>query len=361
MLPIFIVLVTLVIAFSLFLIVDFSISFYEWQSRIHMGKWEDREKWQIAMENTARTWLKTSPTVRVSSNTRLILWDILRGNFRNKTIQTWQDAGLLFGLAKEDVVDYVKIHQITFLSEKLNPEDLLLAYVLKKSKALNPEMEKNILEWLQAIVEDGTIYYRLWVKNLRFVDTIGMVLPFLHVCNRDDLAIRQLEEYDKALLYDVYPAHAFDIEINVPLGVHDWCRGIGWYILGVVETADLPGNDIRIVRLAEAMIQHQKSDGSFSCFFFNKQERSESSGTALIGLLFIKAFEISNDYKYIDAAKRVESALMKATRRDGALDYCQGDTYSIGHYSQCFSVMPFAQGIAIMFSKRLDTYLNANN
>lgn len=356
MLPIFIVLVALVIAFSLLLLVDFMISFYEWQSRIHMGKWEDRDKWQIAMEKTARKWVKTSPTVRVSSNTRLILWDILRGNFRNKTIQTWQDAGLLFGLAKEDAVDFLKTHQTSFLSENVNPEDLLLAYVLKKNDALNPEMEKNILERLQAIVGDGTIYYRPWVKNLRFVDTIGMVLPFLHLCNRDDLAIRQLEEYDKALLYDVYPAHAFDIKKNVPLGVHDWCRGIGWYILGVVETADLPDNDIRIVRLAEAMIQHQKSDGSFSCFFFNKQERSESSGTALIGLLFIKAFEISNDYKYIDAAKRVESALMNATRRDGALDYCQGDTYGIGFYSQIFTIMPFAQGIALYFSKQLNSY-----
>ena len=51
---------------------------------------------------------------------------------------------------------------------------------------------------------------------------------------------------------------------------------------------------------------------------------------------------------------------MHATRRNGALDYCQGDTYGIGLYSQIFSVMPFAQGMALMLSKNLDEYINEN-
>ena len=46
---------------------------------------------------------------------------------------------------------------------------------------------------------------------------------------------------------------------------------------------------------------------------------------------------------------------MKATRRNGAVDYCQGDTYGIGYYSQIFSVMPFVQGLTLMLSKQLDS------
>ena len=39
------------------------------------------------------------------------------------------------------------------------------------------------------------------------------------------------------------------------------------------------------------------------------------------------------------------------TRRNGVIDYCQGDTYGIGYYSKLFSVMPFAQGLALKLSK----------
>ena len=56
----------------------------------------------------------------------------------------------------------------------------------------------------------------------------------------------------------------------------------------------------------------------------------------------------------------VEQALMKVTRRNGALDYCQGDTYGIGFYSHLFSIMPFVQGMALLLSKRIDEILNEN-
>ena len=51
---------------------------------------------------------------------------------------------------------------------------------------------------------------------------------------------------------------------------------------------------------------------------------------------------------------------MKATRRNGAVDNCQGDTYGIGYYSQIFSVMPFVQGLVLMLSKQLDSFVDEN-
>jgi unsaturated rhamnogalacturonyl hydrolase len=195
------------------------------------------------------------------------------------------------------------------------------------------------------------------VKHIRFVDTLGMVLPFLHACGWDDLAKRQLEEYDQALLQGVFPAHAYDTERQLPLGVFDWSRGVGWYILGLIETMDMEENAARIVKLANALLPFQREDGGFSCFIFNQKERMESSGTALIGLLFVSAYQITHDKRFLESAFRVEKSLMKATRRNGALDNCQGDTYGIGYYSQIFSVMPFAQGLALKLSKQLDEYV----
>lgn len=47
---------------------------------------------------------------------------------------------------------------------------------------------------------------------------------------------------------------------------------------------------------------------------------------------------------------------MKATRRDGTIDFAQGDTKGIGSYSQIFDRMPFAQGMGLYLSKTLDIY-----
>ena len=77
-------------------------------------------------------------------------------------------------------------------------------------------------------------------------------------------------------------------------------------------------------------------------------------GTALLGLLFIKAFKISRNDVYLNAAKKVEMALMRITRRNGEIDYAQGDTKGIGMYSNRFDIMPFVQGITVHLSNCID-------
>lgn len=341
----------------LFVSVDVYVAVNEWQSRIHIGKWKSREEWQKAILKKAVSWMNNAPTVRKTAQNRLVLLDMLFGQYRSKTIQRWQEAGLVMGLEKKDVGKYANSYQQMFLSNEIMPEDLLLAYALKQQGLLEKRIEEAILAKFQSYKDTGTLCYRPWVSNIRFVDTLGMILPFFHACGWDDLVKRQLEEYDAALLEGIYPAHAYDTDKKLPLGVYDWARGIGWYILALIETADMPGNDRRIVRLSEALLKHQRSDGSFSCFVFNQRERMESSGTVLIGLLFLTAYKFSNEVKFLDAAKRAEKALMMATRRDGALDYCQGDTYGIGYYSHIFSIMPFAQGLLVRLTKQLDSLI----
>ena len=71
-------------------------------------------------------------------------------------------------------------------------------------------------------------------------------------------------------------------------------------------------------------------------------------------MLFISAFKHSRKIQYLDAARRIETALMSMTRRDGAVDYAQGDTHGIGMYSMRYGTMPFVQGIALRFTESLD-------
>ena len=341
----------------LFLSIDVFILFNEWQQRIRIGRWSNRKEWQQAVERKTKDWLRHTPTVKITDQSRLILWDILRGNYRSKQIQSWQDAGLLLGLDKEEAENYVKTHPHLFKGVTLEVDQVLLAYALKKHQVLTIAQEGTITAFFQTYLNnEGTVPYRKQLPHVRFVDTIGMIVPFLHACGYTSLATRQMDEFDKVLLKDVFPPHAFHQESYTPMGIYDWSRGLGWYILGLIEADTLKGNKERILKLASSLLSFQRKDGGFNCMFFNNQERFESSGTALIGLLFIKAYQLTHDNTYLVAARMTERALMKATRRNGVVDYGQGDTKGIGFYSRTFTAMPFAQGVTLYFSKQLDVY-----
>ena len=139
----------------------------------------------------------------------------------------------------------------------------------------------------------------------------------------------------------------------MPQGIPDWSRGLGWYILGITETRDLPGNKERILKLANALMPFIQSNGAIGCQYFG-QSRMESSGTILVGILLINAYQISKNENYLHTAEQIEKCLISITRRGGEIDYAQGDTQSIGVYSRKFDIMPFAQGMALYFTKQLD-------
>lgn len=343
----------LVIVF-LFLGVDLFINFNEWQSRIHIGRWSNRQEWQQALEKKAMQWLKAMPTVKATAHERMLLWDMIRGTYGKKEVQSWQMAGLLLGTGRNGTEEVARKCN-AMISDDPDTDYLLLAYALQKEGCLLAETKTKIDNFVSEYVERKiTIPYRLDVKHLWFVDTIGLVVPYLALNGMDEAAKYQIAEYDEALLNGIFPAHAFNQETHLPLGVHDWSRGIGWYVLGLTEVPNLELNRYRIIRLADALLPLQQKGGGFAFFVFNPKYRMESSGTALIGLLMIASFSLTHDDRYLDSAKKVERALMSATRRNGTLDYCQSDTFGIGFYSSYFSRMPFAQGMALYFSKKLD-------
>lgn len=338
--------------------------FYEWQARIHIGRWNNRKEWQQAIESKASKWIDKSPTVKISDNNHWVLWDMLRGRYRSKIIQSWQDAGLLMGLDCKESVRYAscKIDPASgdWRQKPQHVDAVLLAYVLKKNGALSAKAEKTVIDLLFELkIGRKTVPYRSTMPDVRFIDTIGMIVPFLSACSQTGLARDQIEEYDRARLPgSSIPPHAYDVVRGVPMGIYDWGRGMGWYILGLIESNAVGKFDDRIVSLAFELLNYQKYDGGLGSMFFNKQSPSESSGTALMGLLMLESYWITRDPRFLDAAFRAERRLMSSTRRNGELDYCQGDTKGIGYYSRTFSIMPFAQGMALKLSKELNVYAN---
>ena len=86
-------LVLLIINYS----VDFAFYLKDRYCRYHIGRWET-EDWKKAVEKRAIRWLKKTPVVKITDNSRYILLDIVTGKYRSHTIQSWQKAALLLGL-----------------------------------------------------------------------------------------------------------------------------------------------------------------------------------------------------------------------------------------------------------------------
>ena len=340
----------IMLAFTVYDLMD---AFRTWVSRIGIGKWHgDLSKWREAVERKATRWLKHTPRIPKSDNRRFILLDILKGNRYSGTIQSWQVAALVLGLEQSVLRRYLdKDRSIIGLFDK-EIDSALLAYALF-TKDMLPETLKNSLYSHFSQFTSGTVEYRRSLPGLRYVDSIGFLCPLLYSIGLDDLADRQIREFDPVLFDGCFPPHALDLGSSIPLGVYDWSRGLGWYVLGLLGS---DRNLERIVKLAEKVIPFQKKDGSFGCFLFNPHSRKESSGTVMMGHLFVAAYKYKADPAFLDAAFAVEKALMSMTRRDGGIDFAQGDTKGIGIYSTHFDIMPFVQGMALSLSKQLDPF-----
>lgn len=79
----------------IFFSVDWTIELYKWQSRIHIGRWTDRKAWQQAVEKG--TPMAIQKPYRTDYGSRSVSpLGYAKGNYRSTTIQSWQDAGLLY-------------------------------------------------------------------------------------------------------------------------------------------------------------------------------------------------------------------------------------------------------------------------
>mgnify|MGYP002623562095 CR=1 FL=1 len=246
----------------------------------------------------------------------------------------------------------------------------MLAWAVMQS-GMEPERYRRAFDETAALVlrhvgGDGLVQYRQGaVGGYRYVDTIGLVCPFLAayglMYGREDcvdLAVRQIEAYDRHGMHPGLhlPYHAYAAEDGRPLGLCGWGRGLAWYAIGLADVWRLlPASDrrkaeleARVAKLARAAARFQQPDGSFRWTVTRPETRADSSVTAALAWFLLRAAAASGapgDLR--ERARRALAYLRGVTRRGGAVDFAQGDTRDIGVYAQRFDVLPFAQGFAL--------------
>ena len=368
-----IVLSVLLAAVVVVLLVDMVPVALRWYERIGTGAFSDADGWYKAVRRTAEKQLKKTPAVTVSGNTRLTVIDRVKGTYQSKKLQSWQEAALLMGVSACGEADR---EAGAFIDSKTDggrwktpvagADFALLAYAVLSSGAggrerLRPAMDE-VYAFLVSSKRDGTVPYNNSLPDIRFVDTVGMICPFLYKYAAEyacpeaaALARRQIEEYiDSGMHRDLFlPVHCFDKKTGAPLGLYGWGRGCGWLALGLAESLKCaPESDRDFLlaaskKYADALLKFQMGDGVW-CRQTMARDTGETSATAMIGYFMAELYHICPDETYKKSALAAISALKSRTRKNGKIDYAQGDTMGIGFYSPRLDAMPAAQGFALL-------------
>lgn len=369
--------------------IDIMPIFSTWLSRIKIGRYTNKEVWGNYIISIGAKWLNKTPKIKVTDNTRLISIDMIKGNYTKSAIQNWQEAALLLGLGESIKSDSSLEKQAIekFLNNNFNNDgswrkdykhvdSAILAYAVMKLEYIENNKYKKAFDSTYELIkehigQDGTVQYRKFMNNYRYVDTIGFICPFLVFYglkyeNEESikLAVKQIEEYNKYGMVNNsnIPFHAYSIDNKDLLGLYGWGRGLGWYAIGLIDSyLELPKDNIYkkqleeyVVKFAKTVIKYQQNNGSWNWIVLRDESRADSSATATLCWFLLNAAEVSIISKECKVSyEKGIKYLMSVTRRNGIVDFSQGDTKDIGVYSQLFDKLPFTQGFCIRCSNKM--------
>lgn len=351
-------------------------------SHYRIGKWDSDVSWENAVYKKASKWNKHMPKVRIDDKKKYELISIINQGNIDRSVQSWQNGMLNLGLFEYEVNNNLFIDSSKYLDKfisefgqwkfEINRIDYaLLAYSLlkmcnknlEKSEFIKPAMDRVIDFIEKNICTDGMISYSQGVNTVfRYVDTLGMVCPFLALYGKKyknekyiQLAINQIKKFRKnGILIDyALPCHVYNGISFIPFGVYGWGRGTAWYFLAVVDTwceLDDPKSKDYLSNLmmdaATKYIQFQQSDGGFLSILQGGGQY-DSSVTAAMAYFYKVCGIVFNRQDFLNVYFKCIKKIKSVTMRSGAIDLCQGDTHGIGVFSQDFDIMPFAQGLVL--------------
>lgn len=362
--------------------------FLTWVERFKIGRLTESE-WKDKARSALLKWIrKGTPEVSTNDNTRTNFIKKVNSYGKITSITYWQDASLLKALNvmqgdHKNEVDILVNRYIPFedgewrvMPKKVDSAMLCSEILLSKyidNEKVKPAMT-YVAEMLKTSAENyGTVPYNMDVPQYRFVDTIGMICPFLFRYaitygekEYIDIAMKQIKEYRENGVNEKFkiPFHCFKTGTLEPLGVCGWGRGCAWWATGLVdslkallecdgynkEKAELLKLSLEIL---EAVKKYVHEDGTVDRMIFINSIQ-DSSACAMLAYCYAYIADLTGSDEYKSLAVKMREKLRTVTRRNGVVDFSQGDTHGIGFYSEKVSVVPATQGFAIVLDELLD-------
>lgn len=366
---------------------DFLDAAVNWLGRIKIGSITDDDEWNSAIRKVIDKWLnKGTPKLPVNENKRLKLVSAIRNIGKVESTAYWQDAAVLkaasvMGDRDEGVFNlldkYIETESGCWKDEPERIDSAMLAYEMLCCDYIDNDMIRPAMDYIASYLErlyeeNGTIPYNENAKNVRFVDTVGMVCPFLMkyavVYNESrfvDIALDQIEEYRKDGFEKEtkIPGHCFNVKTQAPLGIYGWAGGCAWWAIGITDSLRtlMESKSYFIekakllkycVEFSNVMKKYQREDGAFERMIFTSSLEDSSAG-AMLAYCFAYLAKLTDNDELEECSKKTLRHLKSCTRRDGVIDYSQGDTMGIGFYADGFRVVPATQGFAVAAAEEI--------
>lgn len=356
------------VLFCTMICVDVIFRFIRISSRHRIVLFKDMSDWKHSVTNCAKRWVKKMPIIPLKDEERMIILDIVKKQYKHSSLQGWQYAELLSGVYLIDP-NYNKKCSFFNDNELKEIDEGYVIYQEWKNEIINDEEISNIMnEYIKLIIQHtrptGLIEYREGFGDICIVDTIAFVCPVLikwgmYTSNEQLIyfSIRQIEEYYKHAYISecgLY-AHAYNGATGVVCESIGWGRGTGWYLLGILYSyQELKNTDYSekllklIIEAADNILKFQQKDGGW-CTQLVSQWNYDSSVTAIFGYFLSEVYKIDRNKskRYLNAANAALEKLKCVTRKDGAIEYCEGACHGVGKYSKLYTISPFTQGMTL--------------
>lgn len=211
--------------------------------------------------------------------------------------------------------------------------------------------------------EEGTIPYNT-SNGYVLVDIVAFICPFLARLTRltgesiyAALAVRQLDvmwQHGHALA--PWIQHGFRRDNLQPVGSVEWGRGLGWLILGLVDTLiELPVSPERnalytkTTLVLDKLTVEQLNSGHFPLMLGSNDKTPDSSLTAIVAysIARLRQVGIQADGVYDGLLSRCRAAIEASTQKNGCVLDCSGEAAGWGEYSFKLGNHLWVQGPAV--------------
>ncbi|WP_439335526.1 glycoside hydrolase family 88 protein [Thalassobellus sediminis] len=220
-----------------------------------------------------------------------------------------------------------------------------------------------IINWLINNISPkyGIILYRPYL-DYQYVDTLGMICPFLLLCatildksELIELSNKQIAFYiNNGLNDDRIPFHAIDLKNkNTPMGSCNWGRGMGWYLLAISATLKYTNSNnnssynlfVKELNLLKPNLNKFKKNHYWGQFLgSSKNWHIDTSVSCMLFYslsLINEEIDFNNFYHFIKPL----------TTKKGDVDYTSGDTEDINLYSREYNKSELTQGLLLSIFK----------
>ncbi len=332
-------------------------------------------------------------------NTGWYLRRIVKGILFSKPLYldhySWPNALLGMGLEQQNLLELLKIHYDTWIQTgiRLHSTDNVLCgstllYLYEETK--EEKYLKAADEIMEYLVEhpktvSGILPYRAKQTDEVFIDTIGIVIPFLarYACARKHqraarMATNQLIQF---LEYGMdarsgLPYHGYLVSNQCKQGMIGWGRACGWFLFGMAEylfwiknteyNEIFPGEYIRIreacLKFLAVVESYRLENGHFSWQLPAIEGPADSSATGLITVAILRLVQagIMEEKEGLHFANLGLKAIATSEKNGEIMD-CSAECEGFGCYPQVYASYPWSVGPAIMADALYDLMIRGTH